>query len=169
MAPPIRCNKRTLKVKTNKDYSEVIFIGDVHLGSPQCDEERFLRMLQYAQDSRTYIFLMGDLLETATRTSIGSGVYEQTSIVQSQMEQMTEWLIPLAKRNLILGLHRGNHENRVYEQTGCDISRLMAKELNVPYLRDACWSQLLVGHQKYYLYTLHGRTGARYQVDKQDN
>ena len=37
----------------------------------------------------------------------------------------------------------------------------MAKELNIPYLGDACWSEFHVGKQIYTAYTLHGRTGAQ--------
>lgn len=159
---PIRCNKQRLEVKRGKDYAEVLFVGDVHLGSPQCDKQRFLDMIEYAKQKGVYVLLMGDLIEMATRNSIGSGVYEQEFIGQSQYEQMVEWLTPLAQKKLILGTHRGNHENRVYEQSGVDISKALARELDVPYLGDACWSQFTVGSQIYSVYSLHGRTGCRF-------
>jgi predicted phosphodiesterase len=159
---PIRCNKRVLTPKANKNYAEVLFIGDTHLGSPQFDQQRFLNMIDYAKNNSLYVFLMGDLLETATRTSVGAGVYEQDTPVDSQFEQMVEWLRPLAKKGLILGTHRGNHEARVYEQTGVDISKALARELDIPYLGDACWNTFSVGGQKYSIYSLHGRTGCRF-------
>jgi predicted MPP superfamily phosphohydrolase len=159
---PIRLNRRTLKPQKGKRYAEVVFLGDVHYGSPQCDVGKFQAMLDYCLKKRIYVLLMGDLIEMATRDSIGAGVYEQEEIGQTQYEQMVEMLSPLARASLIVGLLRGNHEERVYNATGIDISKAMARELHVPYLHDACWSQFRVGKQKYSVYALHGRTGARF-------
>ncbi len=158
----MRLNKQKLVVKTGKDYAEVIFIGDSHLGSPQFDEPRFLAMLDYCLKNRIYVFLMGDLIEVATRHSVGAGVYEQEEIAQTQYEQMLEWLTPLAKKKLILGLLRGNHEIRTYNESGVNISKIMASELKVPYLEDACWNQFRVGKQTYSIYSLHGRSGSKF-------
>ncbi len=159
---PIRLNKRVIVPKGGKDYAEVVFIGDVHNGSPQFDKTRFLAMLNYCRKNNLYVFLMGDLLEMSTRDSIGAGVYEQESIGQTQYEQMVEWLRPLADKKLILGLLNGNHEERVYRATGINISKAMARELHVPHLGDACWNQFRVGTQTYSIYSLHGRTGSRF-------
>jgi UDP-2,3-diacylglucosamine pyrophosphatase LpxH len=159
---PIRCNRQKLEVKRGKNYAEVLFIGDTHVGSPQFDQTRLLNMVDYAKKNSIYVFLMGDLIEMATRHSIGAGVYEQTSTGQSQFEQVCEWLKPLSDKKLILGTHRGNHEARCYELTGVDISKAIARELSVPYLGDACWSTFSVGKEKYSIYSLHGRSGARF-------
>ena len=105
---------------------------------------------------------MGDLIEMSTRESVGSGVYEQESIGQSQYEQMIEWLKPLADKKLILGSHNGNHEDRVYKATGINLAKMIARELDVRYLGDACWNTFKVGSQSYSIYSLHGRTGSRF-------
>jgi len=105
---PIRLNRHNLLLKGGKRYAEVIFIGDVHYGSPQFDKKKFLAMLEYCIQNNLYVFLMGDLIEMATRHSVGAGVYEQESNGDSQHEQMVEWLKPLAKKKLILGTHSGN-------------------------------------------------------------
>jgi len=159
---PIRCNKQRLEVKPGKDYAEVLFIGDAHYGSPQFDQVRFLQQLEYCLKNRLYVLLMGDLLEMATRTSVGAGIYQQEHIGQSQFEQMAEWLKPLADKGLILGLLNGNHEDRVYQATGINVSKALARELEIPYLGDACWNIFSVNRQKYTVYSLHGRTGARF-------
>lgn len=104
----IRINRQTLSVKEGRDYVEVVFIGDCHYGSPQFDEPRFLSMIDYCVDNNLYVFLMGDIIEMATRDSVGAGVYEQTENGQSQFETMVDWLKPLADRNLLLGLLQGN-------------------------------------------------------------
>lgn len=159
---PIRLNKQVLTPKEGHDYAEVIFLGDVHYGSPQFDRQRFLRMVEYCTENELYVFLMGDLIEMATRHSVGAGVYEQEENGQCQHEQMVAWLKPLADKNLLIGNHQGNHCERVYKETGINISKALSRELDVPYLGDACWSQFRVGDETYSLYTLHGRTGSRF-------
>ena len=158
---PIRLNRQTIK-PNREHYAEVIFLGDVHLGSPQCDVPRFERMVEYCVQNNVHVVLMGDLLESATRNSVGAGVYEQTSPVGKQHELMLSYLRPLADKKLILGSHQGNHEERLLKDTGFDIGKALARELDVPYLGDACWQQFRVGHETYSIYSLHGRTGSRF-------
>lgn len=38
----------------------------------------------------------------------------------------------------------------------------MCRELHIPYLGDACWSELKVGRERYRIYSLHGRSNARF-------
>jgi len=173
---PIKLNRQTLQVKRGKDYAELILLGDIHLGSPQCDVPRFLRMVDYCVKSNTPVLLMGDLLELATRHSVGSGVYEQEFIGQTQYEQMIGYLKPLAKKKLILGTLTGNHEDRAYVLSGVDVGKAFARELEVPYLGHACWNLFTVednrsfngakdkfgDRQSYSIYSLHGRSGARF-------
>jgi hypothetical protein len=139
-----------------------MFLGDVHWGSPQCDKKRFLANLAWCLHTGTYIMLMGDLTETATRNSVGAGVYEQEEIAEDQHEAMVKMLMPLAEAELILGSHSGNHENRVYQETGINIAKALCRELKISYLGDACWSKFCVGSQNYDIYSLHGRSGARF-------
>ena len=160
---PIRLNQKTLKLDKGKDYASVVFIGDVHYGSPQFDQKRFLRMIDYCYKNNLYVLLMGDLMEVSTRYSIGSGVYEQEYPGQSQYEQIVEWFKPLAKKKLILGLLEGNHEKRVYQLSGVNVSKMMARELGVSFLGDACWNKFKVGNIIYHVYAFHGRTGARFE------
>ena len=159
---PIRLNRCVLQTRGTNDYAEVMFISDVHFGSPQCDKQRFLDNLDYCLKNEIYVMLGGDLLETGTRHSVGAGVYEQECPVQSQHEQMVEWLRPLAKAELILGAHIGNHEERTYKESGVNITKALCRELCVAYLGDACWSNFVVGKQTYSIYSLHGRTGSRF-------
>lgn len=158
---PIKCNRQILKI-TKQNYAEVMFIGDTHLGSPQFDQPRFQKMIDFCLRRKIYVFLMGDLIEMATRYSIGSGVYEQAYPGQTQYEKMVEILMPLAEARLLLGLLQGNHEERSYKAIGINVAKAMARELKCPYLGDACWNTFKVGKQSYSIYSLHGRSGARF-------
>ncbi len=161
----IRCNQQILS-PNGKGYASVVFIGDVHIGSPQCDETRFRAMLDHCLEKQYYVMLMGDLIENATRMSVGAGVYEQIETPQSQFERLVEMLRPLAEAKLILGSLRGNHEFRTWQLTGVDISKAICRELRIPYLGDACWNVWKVGKTNYYVYTLHGASGSRYDHTK---
>jgi len=104
---PIKCNKKTLVVNS-KNYAEVVFIGDLHYGSPQSNVEKFKRMLDYCLQKKVYIVLMGDFLETATKTSVAAGWAEQEHILQKQYEDVVDMLAPLAEKGLLLGYVQGN-------------------------------------------------------------
>jgi hypothetical protein len=151
-----------LELTEGQKYAELMFIGDAHYGSPQFDQPRFLAMLDYCLENKLHVLLMGDLLETATRHSVGAGVYEQDKNPDSQHEQMVEWLTPLASLGLIIGAHIGNHEERIYKDSGFNVTKAMCRELKIRYLGDACWTQIHVGKQMYTMYSLHGRTGSRF-------
>ena len=163
---PIRLNRYEMKVKPGKDYAEMVFWGDVHLGHPKCQEKDAKDMLEHCLQKNIPVLLMGDLIESGTRESVGSGVYEQLINPQVQMEQMIEWLTPLAEKNLIIGLHQGNHENRITNMTGIDVSKVMARILKVPYLGYACWNLIKVGKQNYTVYSNHGSSGSRFKHTK---
>jgi hypothetical protein len=103
---PIKLNKQELEVK--KGGADLLFFGDLHYGAPNCDIDRAKDMLGWALKNRVYVLLMGDLLEAGTKTSVGTGVYDQIMNPQRQMEEVVTLLTPLAKAGLIIGLHSGN-------------------------------------------------------------
>ncbi len=117
-------------------------------------------MLSYCHDNGIYVLGMGDYLEAGLRDSVGDSVYLQELNPQDQMEDVIALFEPIAKAGLLLGLHIGNHEARILKNTSVNLVKIMAKQLAVPYLGDACWSIFYVGSQSYTAYTLHGSTGS---------
>jgi UDP-2,3-diacylglucosamine pyrophosphatase LpxH len=158
----IRLNQKTLKVRDKS--ADVLLLGDVHWGSPQCDKDRFLENLRWCLKTKTYVLLMGDMIELATRESIGAGVYEQEEPGQDQYEEMVEMLRPLSRAGLLLGVLQGNHEFRIWQLGGMNVTRDIAKSLGIPYLGDACWNLWRVGKETYSVYALHGRTAAQFDA-----
>jgi len=112
-----------------KDHIDILMWGDVHYGSRQCDFNFAKESLDHTSERGVYIIGMGDLLECATRDSVGSGVYDQSDIIQGQLETMVEWLTPHKDR--VIGLLEGNHERRVYDKTGLDLNKLLCKDVGV--------------------------------------
>jgi hypothetical protein len=155
--------KPTLAVHDFRDREKIALtlMGDTHIGSRFYDEDLHDEDLAWILDHEEPVILMGDNIEAATRDSVGSGVYEQQEIIDQQLEHFQEKYKPLADKGLIIGMHTGNHESRVFKACGVDIAKLMAKELGVQYFG---WSKLhyiKVGKQGYTLYSSHGSSGAR--------
>lgn len=157
----IRVNRQELD-PNGKGYAELVFWGDVHYGHPQCAIEKAKEMLDYCIKNNIYVIGMGDMLECGTRLSIGDSVYKQKLNPQEQMEGMLEILQPIADSGLLLGIHSGNHEDRISNMGGLNVTKNMARELGVPYLGAACWHKFKVGPTNYTLYTMHGSGGAQF-------
>lgn len=145
----------------DEDKVTIILMGDEHIGSKFYDEDTHMRMVDWCYNNKTPIILMGDEMETATKTSVGAGVFEQNEIVQEQLEKTVKIYKPLADEDLILGNHIGNHEARVYNSSGVNLSKILSQMLDVPYLGIGAAHYIRVGDQNYTMYTTHGSSGAR--------
>jgi len=73
-------------------------------------------------------------------------------------------------KDYILGTTTGNHENRIYESAGTDITDYMAEKLNIPYRPEGMLYKLAFGDNNnrhkgspfvFWLYITHGYGGAR--------
>ena len=85
-------------------------IADVHLGSAEFDEKKFVDILKYIKSEQNIrVVLAGDLLNNSTRSSIAN-VFQETMRPMKQKERMIELLEPIKDR--ILCAVSGNHERR---------------------------------------------------------
>ncbi len=147
--------------KYDQDKVTIVLMGDEHIGSKYYDEKTHRNFVDWCYKTKSPIILMGDEMETATKTSIGAGVFEQSEIVQKQLEKVVEIYKPLADEGLILGNHIGNHEARVYNSSGVNLSKIVSTMLNIPFLSVGAAHIIRVGNQTYTMYTTHGSSGAR--------
>jgi len=148
------------------NYAEVLFFSDLHYGHPTCLLERAKETLDWALENRVYVMLLGDLIECGLTGSVGDSIYTQRLNPQGQFDDMVDILDPLAKAGLILGLHSGNHEDRIFKTSGVNISKMLAGTLRVPFLGSAVWNLFRVGKQNYKVYTLHGSSGSKFIYTK---
>lgn len=139
----------------------LVTMGDEHSGSRHKNEKNHRENIQWCLDSGAYVIGMGDHLETATRDSVGAGIYEQEEIIDQQLEHFYDLYRKLAEKKLLLGIHPGNHEERLYKSSGLNITKIMAKELGVKYFGIGKLHKFKVGNEMYTLYTTHGSSGAR--------
>jgi len=142
----------------DRDHVNILLWGDVHFGSNFCDHKFAKENLDRTDKRGDYIIGMGDYLETATRDSIGAGVYQQDEIVQEQLEIMEQWLKPHSPR--IIGLNDGNHEHRIFIRSGLDLTKILARNVGTKYFGAGRLIRARIGNQTYSIYVTHGSSGA---------
>lgn len=139
-------------------------ISDVHLGSPDCDEDLFLSDIAAIKDDPlARVILNGDLLQYDTKKSKGD-VYRQKYPPGQQKRLMRDYLMPI--KDKILGIIGGNHDELRTEEDATPILDI-AEWLGVPYLEGQGLFKIPVGrrlNKKPFVYTIyctHGWTNSR--------
>ena len=155
---------------------ELHTFADEHIGDEHCDMKRLVERIEYVKNtSHAYCILNGDLLDNATKTSIGDS-YTQVFNPMEQLARAVELFAPI--KDKILCITHGNHENRTYKKEGINLSHLIADQLGlsdrytstsatlfirvgeIPNRKESCGS----GNNRqicYTLYILHGSGGGR--------
>lgn len=89
---------------------KVIPIADVHLGSPECKEQEFIKFIdKIAQEENTYLILAGDLIDNGTRSSV-TDPFKAKMPPSQQKREMANILSKVHDK--ILCFVPGNHERR---------------------------------------------------------
>ena len=98
--------------------AKVWAVADVHIGARECDLEGFADFIaKVARDADSYVVIVGDLLNNATRSSV-SDVYLETMSPSQSVDYAVSLLQPIAGR--ILGVVGGNHERRSRREVDLD-------------------------------------------------
>lgn len=162
-----------IRVELPKQHSEieVHVIADVHLSDPNCDIRGVQkRVADIAARDNAYVILAGDLIDNATRSSIGD-IYSTQLSPMEQIQLANKTFAPLKGR--ILCAVPGNHEERTYRADGIDITWLIANELGAGdrYAPDAALVFVSLGENSrrksegrqttYSIYVNHGNGGGR--------
>lgn len=149
---------------------ELHTFADEHIGDEQSDIKRVLQRIEYVKNTpNAYCILNGDIIDNATRTSIGD-TYTQVFNPMEQLEKAVELFEPI--KDKILCITQGNHENRTYKKEGINLSCLIATQLGLAdrYTPTSATLFLRFGtdvsrnhHHKirYTIYVLHGNGGGR--------
>ena len=159
---PIGVRQVSLVVPDNRLL--LVPLGDVHLGALTCQVDKFQRAVDWIEKTDCKVILMGDLMEFATKSSVGAGWVEQVQSPQAQLDVLKEVLDPI--KDKVLVLLEGNHEMRCTLAVGLDISKILADFLGVPYGGYASFVYLRVGKQNYVVHAQHACSGARYLLTK---
>ena len=123
---------KIIKRELGKEFKEIklLCLSDFHIGDELCNLKLIRSVLDEVKNSpNTFIILNGDLMNNATRNSVGAGVYNEQMTPTEQIVKLCDLLENVKER--ILVIHPGNHENRSYKDDGVDIIRLVAKQLGI--------------------------------------
>lgn len=163
---------KTIKVDLSQGLKQIELhtFADEHIGDANCDMERLKERIKYvAETPNAYCILNGDILDNASRSSIGDIETREFNIM-AQIQQGVELFTPI--KDKILCITNGNHENRAYRKEGIDISRLVALQLGIGELYTPTSALLFLRFGKmsshhnnrpalYTLYCNHGSGGGR--------
>lgn len=160
---------KTIKAKLDTKLTslELHIFADEHIGDDHCDIARLKERIDYVANTKNaYCVLNGDILDYASRSSIGDIETRQFNIME-QIAKGVELFSPI--KDKILCITSGNHENRAYKKEGIDISKLVAMQLGLEgkYSPTSAFIFLRFGlgiHKRpicYTIYMLHGSGGGR--------
>jgi len=136
-----------------KNFS-VVPLFDVHYGANGHRGRKFQKYLKWITETPgLYVILGGDLMDNALDDGRGMS-YDQIINPQTQLDDMTEMLAPIAHR--CLTMFPGNHEWRTYNKTGIDISKILADRLDIPYHTGPVLLSILAGDHKFTIDARHG-------------
>lgn len=146
--------------KINLNVSDLIVhpLGDLHVGHKNCDID-FIKFTlnNIPKEDNHRIILMGDLLDAGVKNAIGGSVYEQDMNIQEQIDTVCNLLKDYS--NQIDGLVIGNHEFRVFKETGIDVCSFVSDKLNVPYDKYSGLITYSFNKKAYNIYYTHGSCG----------
>ena len=108
---------------------EIHTFADEHIGDEHCDIKKLKERIEYVKNNpNAYCILNGDILDNATKTSIGD-TYTQELSPMEQLQFATDLFSPI--KDKILCITHGNHENRTYKKEGINLSYLIASQLGL--------------------------------------
>lgn len=154
---------------------EIHTFADEHIGDVNCDMKHLLDRIEYIKNTKNaYCILNGDILDNATKTSIGD-TYAQVFNPMEQLQKAVDLFGPI--KDKIIAITHGNHENRTYNKEGVNLSYLIASQLGLEdkYTPTAAMIFLRFGkgsakmHNRkicYTIYVLHGSGGGRKEGSK---
>ena len=141
-------------------------IGDAHIGALSESGGR-LDTLEWAMknsvDNGCYIVLMGDLMETALKNSVGWAVYEQWMNPHEQFMSVLDLIGRYKDR--VIGYLSSNHEMRILKSVGIDLQHIISELHGIPYA-DSLYFRFKLSDEgvsvKRKVFALHGTGYASY-------
>lgn len=122
---------KSLKIDLPRELTQmyIVAIGDVHASDPIADLKLFESRVNRVKDNdETYCLLNGDLGNLALAGS-KSDFYSATMTPKQQLDYLCKILYPI--KDKILFMNEGNHESRVYRNSGISFTEMLAIELGL--------------------------------------
>lgn len=129
---------------SRKDFYNIYFMGDWHLGAKLCDETLLEKDIERVRkDKRAIVFLMGDLgdfISTRDKRFDAGQIAEWIApddIVGSQIQRIDGLLKPIADK--VVGVLDGNHEHSIKRDFSLRVKRQLIERA---YERGGAWRDL---------------------------
>jgi hypothetical protein len=119
------------------DAIELVPIGDWHIGSLATDLDQVFEVIDYVlENPNRYVVFIGDLLEGLKSRYVDTNTAMLAGDMTLQFDSLFRKIESLLNSDRVLGNIGGfwGHENWVRSATSFDISRLISKMADVPYL-----------------------------------
>lgn len=95
---------KVIKVDLPREFSsiEIHTFADEHIGDEHCDIKRLMERIEYVKNTpNAYCILNGDILDNATKTSIGD-TYTQEFNPMEQLQRANELFSPIREKYCVL-------------------------------------------------------------------
>lgn len=169
---------KVIKCDLPQEFNEITILplADWHLGDPHSDMKKIYEWLDYLKNTpNAYCILNGDLMDAATRHSIGD-IYSATLQPMEQLKHCVKLFEPV-KDKILCVTGNSNHEARIYRTDGIDVIAMMCAQLGLEcYAPEAGllfvrFGQLPLHHYHgrkvcYTIYCQHGSGGGRKEGGK---
>ena len=153
-----------MKTDPDLDHIYLVPLGDLHIadqagigGYTHIKQKvvyndltkKFHDMLSWMiENKNVYSVLMGDIFDTALKTSIGDTSSSQYNIDQAK-DYAVDLLKPFAETGRLIGGIDGNHEHRLYKDGGNSLVKDLCDRLGLTYFHSQCgYLFLKVGNNK---------------------
>lgn len=150
------------------EYSTIYFVplADFHYGNRDVAVDVIKGYIDWIKNrNNAFTILNGDMMECATKSSTPE-LFDALVTPDTAYKEVRELLEPIKKR--ILMITRGNHEEAIYRQVGCDYTARLAYDLgDIPYKPDGGMVGIRLSSDggthniMCYIYATHGWGGAR--------
>lgn len=133
----MRLVTRVIEHKTRGESWYLKPMGDIHLGSVNCDEAQFDRDIEWILQNDAFWLGMGDYMECITRKDsrfrpedIAPWCRGEADVAEAQVQRLVAKLQPIKDR--CVGLIKGNHEDAIYDRWDNDVYGRLLHYLRVP-------------------------------------
>jgi hypothetical protein len=175
--------EKTIKYSKPSDEIFISGLGDVHMGNIGCDKKLLKTCVKWLCNNEAYVVGMGDMIEAINlndkrfdiRTIDADMRSELDNLVSEQMNALIDIVSEIPKDRWI-GIHTGNHEEKIRLGYYRDVTRDLCRELGTKYLGWEAWTRLRFerggvlkpSHTEVYkMFTTHGSGGGRKDASKQ--
>lgn len=131
-----------------EDHGYLIPLGDLHRGDRHLTKRGLGKLIGYMdwvmERKNAYLFLMGDILNVASRHS-KTNPFESLS-GDDEYEKTVRLFEPYKSR--IIGAITGNHEQRMYRDYGFNPLQPFCQELDIPFCQYSAVLKIRVGQRR---------------------